>query len=70
MKVKDKYITTANKGQTDYFLIEEIHGISSVRIDTKKVEFEVILRLKEKPKDYSDLDIWVKRNKVIFRKKG
>jgi len=69
-KVEDKYITATNKGQTDYSLTEEIHGVSLAKVDGKEVKFEVILRLKEKPKNYSNLDVHVRRNSSIFRKKG
>ncbi len=69
-QVKDIYITSANKGQTDYYLNEEIHGISNIKIDGKNVEFEVVLRLAKQPKKYTNLDLHVKRNRAVFRKKG
>ena len=68
-KVEEKYITIANKEQTDYSLIENIHGITQVKLDGKDVKFEVILRLEETPKNHVNLHVFVRRNRDIFRKK-
>jgi len=54
-------LTTANKDQTEYILQDSMHKIKEVKIALKKVEYEVILRLRKAPEKYGELSMELKK---------
>ena len=60
MRENEKAFTTSTvKGQTDYPLHEEMHNITRILVNGKKVEIEVFFRIKRVPRKYGQDNIKV-----------
>jgi len=55
-----KLLTTANKGQVEYELLDSSHKVKRVTLGGKSVQFKVVLVLEKEPTDYVELGIEIK----------
>ena len=60
MKTHATLLTTnINQGQSDYVFADNWRKVHGVVVDGKKMDYEIILRLKEVPQNYGEMIVFV-----------